>query len=161
MSNYNDEKPKKRKASDRTIAFDKFELPEDQRPPKKERTLYEEMEQEDKSVSSGRVKKSDKISGRKQKSGFSKFAEAVLPQSDDPNKEKFRKIFLLVMIAVLAGTLIYLGWQLFSIDEGGQLNSEIASIAGEPMASVSSSYSVPSYIDEPTFSIVTTCPFFK
>lgn len=156
MSNYNDEKPKKRKASDRTIAFDKFELPEDQRPPKKERTLYEEMEQEDKSVSSGRVKKSDKISGRKQKSGFSKFAEAVLPQSDDSGKEKFRKIFLLAMIALLAGTLIYLGWQLFSIDEGGQLNSEIASIAGEPMASVSSSYSVPSYIDEPTFSIVTT-----
>ncbi|MGN1110404.1 MAG: class B sortase [Oscillospiraceae bacterium] len=156
MSNYNDEKPKKRKASDRTIAFDKFELPEDQRPPKKERTLYEEMEQEDKSVSSGRVKKSDKISGRKQKSGFSKFAEAVLPQPDDSGKEKFRKIFLLAMIALLAGTLIYLGWQLFSIDEGGQLNSEIASIAGEPMSSVSSSYSVPSYIDEPTFSIVTT-----
>lgn len=156
MSRFDEDRPKRRKPSDRTIAFDKFELPQDQRPPRKERTLYEEMEQEREKTPVSKAKKSNKISGRKPKSGFSNFIEAVLPQSEDPGREKFRKIFLLVMIAVLAGTLIFLGWQLNSIDDGSKLNSELAIIAGEPMSSLSSSYSRPSYINEPTFSIVTT-----
>ncbi len=151
MSNY-DDRQKRRKASDRTIAFDKFELPEEQRPPRRERTLYEEMEEERNTLPSGRVKKSDKISGRKQKSGFAKFAEAILPQAEDPGNEKARKIFLMVMICVLIGTLIYLGWQLFSIEDGGELNSELASIAGESMDANNSSYSVPDYIEQPVFS---------
>ncbi len=147
MSRYDEEKPNRRKASDRTIAFEKFGLPQDERPPRRERTLYEEMEREKPNAPSGRTKKSNKISGRKPKSGFSGFIEAVLPQRDDPGKEKFRKVFLLLMIAVLIGTLAFLGWQLVGIDEGGKLNSEIAVIAGEPMASLGSSYSVPVYVD--------------
>ncbi len=97
MSLYDEEKNKKRKASDRTIAFDKFELPQDERPPRKERTLYEEMQIDDYDIPTGKAKKSNKISGRKPKSGFSKFVEGILPQSYDSGKEKVRKVFLIVM----------------------------------------------------------------
>ncbi len=150
MSLYDDEKQKRRKPSDRTIAFDKFELPQDERPRRKERTLYDEMEQDDTKTSGGRIRKSDKISGRKPKSGFSGFLEAVLPQPNDPGKEKFRKVFLIVMIAVLIGTLAFLGWQLFSIDEGGKTNSKIANIAGELIEPPTSDYSIPAYVDDLT-----------
>jgi len=156
MSLYDDEKQKRRKPSDRTIAFDKFELPQDERPRRKERTLYDEMEQDETRSSGGRIRKSDKISGRKPKSGFSGFLEAVLPQPNDPGKEKFRKVFLIVMVAVLIGTLAFLGWQLFSIDEGGRLNSEIAVIAGEVIEPPTSNYSVPAYIDNLTLDSAVT-----
>ncbi len=156
MSRFDEEKQKKRKPSDRTIAFDKFELPQDERPPhKREHTLYEEMERESEKVPAPKAKKSNKISGRKSKSAFSGFMEAVLPQPEDPGKEKFRKIFLLAMIAVLIGTLVFLGWQLISIDKGSKVNNVIAGLAGESIET-NGSYSRPSYIDEPTFSIVTT-----
>ncbi len=159
MSRYDEEKPKRRKPSDRTIAFDKFELPQDERPPhKRERTLYDEMERESEKASVPKARKSNKISGRKPKSAFSGFIEAVLPQPEDPGREKFRKVFLLVMIAVLIGTLAFLGWQLSSIDEGGKLNNQIASLAGESMTDANSSYSRPTYVNEPTFSIPTSQP---
>lgn len=150
MSRLDEERQNKRKASDRTIAFEKLGLPQDERPPRKERTLYEEIERERErpsAPSGGRTKKSSKISGRKQKSSFSGFVEAVLPQPDDPGKEKFRKVFLLLMIAILIGTLAFLGWQLIDIDKGGKLNSELANLAGESMAAVDTDYSVPSYVD--------------
>lgn len=158
MSLYDEEKPKRRKASDRTIAFDKFELPQDQRPPRKERTLYEEMELEDEVVvpAVGKSKKSEKINGRKPKSGFARFAEGVLPQPYDDGKEKFRKIFLMVMIAVLIGTLIFLGWQLVTIDNAATNNSEIASIAGE--SSFSTSYSHPDHVQDNFFEFPTSTP---
>lgn len=157
MSLYDDDKPKKRKASDRTIAFDKFELPQDERPQRKERTLYEEMQIdgfEDAPV--GRTKKSDKISGRKPKSGFAKFMEGVLPQPEDPGKEKFRKVLLIVMVAILVGTLIFLGWQITTINDATGVNSQIASLAGE--SSSSGSYSQPDYVQDNYYQFPTSAP---
>lgn len=156
MSLYDEEKPKKRKASDRTIAFDKFELPQEERPPRKDRTLYEEMQIDDYDVPTGKTKKSNKINGRKPKSGFSKFIDGVLPQSYDSGKEKFRKVFLIVMVAVLIGTLVFLGWQLITIDDAHGVNSEIASLAGE--SSTSTSYSYPDYAQDNFYQFPTSTP---
>ncbi|MBD5130833.1 MAG: class B sortase [Ruminococcaceae bacterium] len=79
---------------------------------------------------------------------------SVLPQSGDSGAEKARKTLLLLAIAILIGTLAFLAWQLIGINKGGQTNSNIADIAGEPMPEIS--YQQPSHIANPTDVIATT-----
>ena len=110
------EKPKKKKksASSRDIALDKLDF---YTPPKT------------------KGKKEDKIKGRP-KNAFVRFAEAAFPQKSDGAMEKTRKTILIFAIAIFAGTLIFLINQLVGIQEGGNLNHEIANIAGSPPATI-------------------------
>lgn len=110
------EKPKKKKksTSSRDIALDKLDF---YTPPKP------------------KGKKEDKIKGRP-KNIFVRFAEAAFPQRDDSAMEKARKIILIFAIAIFAGTLIFLLSQLKGIQEGQNINSEIAEIAGSPIATM-------------------------
>lgn len=138
--------PRKKKPSDRTIALDKLELSRD-----------------DLKITR-RPKKSNKITGRP-KNVFARFAVAAFPQTYDAPGEKFRKIFLIVAVAVLIGAVAFLGWQIFSISKETDVNTKIAEIAGSPMSVSSGSYSRPSYIENPAISIATTAgteepPFF-
>lgn len=101
----------------------------------------------------------DKIKGRKsaKKTGFAKFAANVLPQADDSNGEKARKAFLLFAVAALIGSLVFLGWQLFSLKAGEKTNNNIISIAGETVdSSLQGSYSVPAQIENPIMTEVTS-----
>lgn len=131
----NDEK--KNKPSSRTIALDKLEIRD------------EELRV------TRRPKRSGKINGRP-KNVFVRFAVAAFPQAEDATGEKLRKIFLILAVAVLIGALIYLGWQISSIDKGTSINTHLAEIAGSPMDPVTSSYSRPHYIENPSPIIPTT-----
>ena len=128
----NESKHKKKLKSSKTIAMDKLEI-------------------RDEPVTVNRhPKKSDKIAGRTQKSGFAKFAAATFPQAEDAPGEKFRKIFLIAAVIVLVAALIILGVQILGIQKGTELNDEIGKIAGQPMTDlISSSYSRPDYIENP------------
>ena len=110
------EKPKKKKrsTSSRDIALDKLDF---YAPPKP------------------KGKKEDKIKGRP-RNIFVRFAEAAFPQKDDSVMEKTRKIILIFAVAIFAGTLIFLINQLVGIQEGGNLNHEIANLAGSPPATM-------------------------
>lgn len=110
------EKPKKKKksASSRDIALDKLDF---YTPPKP------------------KGKKEDKIKGRP-KNIFVRFAEAAFPQKNDSAMEKTRKIILIFAVAIFAGTLIFLINQLVGMQEGQNLNHEIANIAGSPPATI-------------------------
>ncbi len=144
-NNFND--PRKKKPSSRTIALDKLEIRD------------EELR------TNRRPKKSNKIAGRP-KNVFVRFATAAFPQAEDAPGEKFRKAFLLLAVAVLIGALIFLGWQIFNIGKGSELNLHLAEIAGSPMSVGSSSYSRPNYIENPSPNLATTSegteepPFF-
>lgn len=101
----------------------------------------------------------DKIKGRKsaKKTGFAKFISNVLPQAEDSNGEKARKAFLLFAVAALIGSLVFLGWQLFSLKEGSRVNNNIISIAGESVdSSLQGSYTVPAQIENPIMTEVTS-----
>lgn len=101
----------------------------------------------------------DKIKGRKtaKKKGFAGVVAAVLPQSGDSAGEKARKAFLLFAVAALIGSLIFLGWQLFKLKEGEKTNNSIINIAGETIdSSLQQSYSVPTQIDNPIMTEVTS-----
>lgn len=134
---YLDDEPRKKKKpeSRRDIALDKFEMSSESAPRK--------------------VKKSDKISGRRNQNPFVKFAVAAFPQADDPPSEKFRKAFLLMAVAVLIGALLFLGWQIFSIAKGDKLNNELANIAGNPINN-NGSYRQPDHIANPDANIATS-----
>lgn len=80
-------------------------------------------------------RKEDKIKGRP-KNPFVRFAQSVFPQKDDSAGEKIRKIVLIVAVIIFIGTLVFLGWQLFQIDNSDKINSDIADIAGSPNESV-------------------------
>lgn len=129
--------PRKKKPSSRTIALDKLEIRD------------EELR------TTRRPKKSNKIAGRP-KNVFVRFAAAAFPQSDDAPGEKFRKAFLLVAVFVLIAALIFLGWQIFSISKDSEINTKIAIIAGAQINTGSTSYSRPNYIENPSPSIATT-----
>lgn len=108
--------------------------------------------------SNNQKKPADKIKGRKsvKKKGFAKFIDAVLPQSGDTPGEKARKAFLLFAIAALIGSLIFLGWQLFSLKEGSKTNNDIISIAGETVeSSLQQEYTIPPQIENPIMTEVT------
>lgn len=101
----------------------------------------------------------DKIKGRKspKKKGFAGVVAAVLPQADDSTGEKARKAFLLFAVAALIGSLVFLGWQIFNLKEGGKTNNNIISIAGETVdSSLQQSYTVPQQIDNPIMTEVTS-----
>lgn len=80
-------------------------------------------------------RKEDKIKGRP-KNPVVRFAQSVFPQKDDSAGEKIRKIVLIVAVIIFIGTLVFLGWQLFQIDNSDKINSDIADIAGSPNESV-------------------------
>ncbi len=96
-------------------------------------------------------KKKDKIAGRKKKSGINRFLDSALPQSEDSGGEKARKVFLLFAVCALIGALLFLGWQIIGISQGGSLNNKLADIAGSPMEDLV--HSTPDYIANPTASI--------
>ncbi len=101
----------------------------------------------------------DKIKGRKspKKKGFAGVVAAVLPQADDSTGEKARKAFLLFAVAALIGSLIFLGYQLFSLNNGAKTNNNIINIAGETVdSSLQQSYTVPQQIDNPIMTEVTS-----
>lgn len=81
---------------------------------------------------------------------------AVFPQPRDSAAEKARKVILMVAVAALIGTIAFLVWQIMSMNKGGELNSNIADIAGSPMPSISGTYSQPQYIANPSPSIATS-----
>lgn len=137
-NNYSNDKEQRKKPSSRTIAMDKMEI------------RGEELRV------TRRPKKSGKIAGRKQQNVFVRFAEAAFPQAEDPTGEKLRKIFLLAAVAVLAGALIFLGYQIFSIGKGSEMNTSLAEIAGSPLDITVTSYSRPQYIENPSPVIATT-----
>ena len=75
----------------------------------------------------------------------------------DSNGEKARKAFLLFAVAALIGSLVFLGWQLFSLKEGARVNNNIISIAGETVdSSLQGSYTVPAQIENPIMTEVTS-----
>ncbi len=96
-------------------------------------------------------KKTDKINGRP-KNRFVRFATAVFPQADDSGSEKFRKAFLLMAVAVLIGALLFLGWQIFSMAKGGELNNQLAEIAGSPIDQ-NQNYVQPDRLANPDYNI--------
>ena len=101
----------------------------------------------------------DKIKGRKtpKRKGFAGVVAAVLPQADDSTGEKARKAFLLFAVAALIGSLIFLGYQLFSLNNGAKTNNNIINIAGETVdSSLQQSYTVPQQIDNPIMTEVTS-----
>lgn len=107
MANYS-EKPKKRSSSaSRDIAVDKLDF-------------YNEPHTR---------KKQDKIKGRP-KSGWQRFCAAAFPQADDEPTEKIRKVVLIVAIIVFAVTIVILAWQLLSMGNDKNTNSEIANLGG-------------------------------
>lgn len=136
--NDDNDKEQKNKPSSRTIALDKLEMRD------------EELR------TTRRPKKSSKIAGRKQQNVFVRFATAAFPQAEDPMGEKIRKSFLLVAVAVLAGALIFLGYQIFDMGKGEDLNTSLAEIVGAPFDIGVTSYSVPQYIENPSPIIATT-----
>lgn len=93
---------------------------------------------------------------RKPKSPAARFAAAVFPQARDSGAEKARKTLLLTAIAILIGTVAFLIWQIVGMKEATKTNDELASIAGSPMPEMSSSYSQPQYIVNPSPDIATT-----
>lgn len=101
----------KRSSSSKDIALDKLGFGSTSRP--------------------GKSKKEDKIKGRP-KNPFVRFAQSVFPQKDDTSGEKVRKIVLIVAVIIFIGTLVFLGWQILGMNDGGKINDEIADIAGSP-----------------------------
>lgn len=129
--NENENKQRKKLTSSKTIAMDKLEI------------------RDERVTVNRRPKRSDKITGRP-KNGFARFAAAAFPQAEDAPGEKFRKIFLIAAVVVLAAALIILGLQIRSIQKGTELNDVLGEIAGSPMTNlISSSYKRPDYIENP------------
>lgn len=102
----------RKKASSKDIALDKFDFYET--PKTKKKTSH-----------------GDKIKGRP-KNPFIRFLQAVFPQKDDTNTEMIRKIVLIGAVIIFIGTLVFLGWQIASMNNGEKTNSEIADLAGSP-----------------------------
>lgn len=92
------------------------------------------------------------------KSPLKRFAEALFPQATDSKGEIARKIVLLIAIAVLIGTLVFLIWQVTGMERGGKETLSIAASANVPIESsmASFSYSQPAYVENPTYEIPTT-----
>lgn len=134
MPYFDDEPKSKKKETTKDIALDKMEIALDEGAGKK---------------------KKDKIKGRP-KNVFVRFAVAAFPQSDDSVGEKLRKAFLLMAVAVLIGTLLFLVWQILAVSSAREINSSINDIAGLPVSSSSSSYSQPSHIANPSVDVATT-----
>ena len=110
MAKYS-EKPKKNKpTASKDIALDKLDFYDAPKPKRK-------------------TKKEDKIKGRP-KNIFVRFAVATFPQSEDTVSEKLRKVVLIGAVIVFIGTLVFLAWQLLSMNNSEKVNDEIASIAG-------------------------------
>lgn len=95
-----------------------------------------------------------KVQSKRPKKGG--LAAAIFPMPRDSGAEKARKVILMIALAALIGTVAFLVWQIVSINKGGETNVSLASIAGVPMSSTSSTYSQPAYIAHPTPSIATT-----
>jgi len=111
MANYT-EKPKKHKNSaSRDIAVDKLDFYTENHSPRK---------------------KPDKIKGRP-KNGWARFCAAAFPMPEDPITEKLRKIVLIAAVIVFAATIAVLAWQLISMGQGQQTNSNIASMGEVPI----------------------------
>ena len=94
----------------------------------------------------------------KQKNPFKRFIAALIPQKGDAKGEIARKIILLVAIAVLIGTLVFLIWQMTGIDKGGKQAMTIAASANAPLESSLQSfvYSQPGYVENPPAELRTT-----
>lgn len=108
-------------------------------------------------TSAPRSKTNKKIKG-KRKNPVARFAIAAFPQADDSAGEKARKALLLLAVAILIGTVIFLVWQVSNIKDEGDLNKSIANIANAPMPSMSTSYSMPAHIENPPLSFATSEP---
>lgn len=102
-------------------------------------------------------RKNNKIKGRP-KNPFVRFAIAAFPQAADTTGEKVRKAMLLMAVAILIGTVVFLGWQIMGINKGGDVNNSLASLAGSPNSSTSSVYKPPEHIANPEISLPMTAP---
>lgn len=122
----------KKKDESKNIALDKFGI-------------------DDTSSQKGKV---DKINGRaNQKNVWGRIAAAVIPQSEDEPREKFRKIFLMAAVVCLIAALAYLGWQIIQLAQGRETNKQIAELGGVVIDN--SGYSEPEYIANPNIGVVT------
>ena len=110
MANYSEKPKKKKSSSSKDIALDKFDF-------------YDAPKSKQKSG------KEDKIKGRP-KNPLVRFAHSVFPQKDDTTTEKVRKLVLIGAVIIFIGTLVFLGWQICSMNNGEKTNSEIAELAG-------------------------------
>ncbi len=110
MANYSEKPKKKKSSSSKDIALDKFDF-------------YDAPKSKHKSG------KEDKIKGRP-KNPLVRFAHSVFPQKDDTTTEKVRKLVLIGAVIIFIGTLVFLGWQICSMNNGEKTNSEIAELAG-------------------------------
>lgn len=91
----------------------------------------------------------------KEKNPFKRFIKAVFPYSGDSKSERARKIVLLMAIAVLIGTVVYLLSQLKGISETGKKSDQLASLASAPTNS-SVNYEDPNRLTNPGANIATS-----
>ena len=108
----------------------------------------------DTDISSASSKKRKKTP--KSKNPFKRMAVALFPQPNDAKGEIARKIILLVAIAVLIGTLVFLIWQMTGMKRGGDKTISLAASANVPMESSVISYSQPGYVENPPSELRTT-----
>lgn len=102
-------------------------------------------------VTSSSKKKESKIP--KTKNPFKRAAIALLPQATDTKNEQFRKIILLMAIAILIGTVAFLLWQLKGISNSGKKSDELAASAGVPNISIN--YQEPDRLTNPNLTLTT------
>lgn len=102
-------------------------------------------------VTSSNKKKESKIP--KTKNPFKRAAIALLPQATDTKNEQFRKIILLMAIAILIGTVAFLLWQLKGISNSGKKSDELAASAGVPNISIN--YQEPDRLTNPNLTLTT------
>lgn len=129
-SSKNVKKKSSGKLSGKDIALDKFEV----------------------DISSSKKKKSKTPMP---KNPFKRLVISLIPQKTDAKNEKIKKIILLVAIAVLIGTLVFLITQIVGLNKGGKGVEDLASQAGTPF-DTSIDYRTPDYIENPDPTIPTT-----
>lgn len=127
MANSDNNKNRKKNED---VAFDKFE------------------------VDLGTPSKKKKTPVKKKKNPFKRFLEYMFPQKGDTKGEIARKILLLVAICVLIGTVLFLLWQVNSMDESAKGSDNLASVMGVPNSSIA--YSEPDRITNPPATIRTS-----
>ena len=103
-----------------------------------------------------RAKAEDKIVGRNRGNVLVRAAQSIFPQKTDSKGEIARKLFLIAAVIVLVGSLSFLCWQLFSIDNSNKRDQTVAEIAGSPIVDVDVdlNYSMPHQIENPIMSEV-------
>lgn len=114
MANYTEKPKKNRKSASKDIALGKLDFYD---APRKT------------------AKRPDKIKGRP-KSPMKRFVTAVFPQKDDPAGEKARKVILIAAVAIFAGTIVFLIYQLLGMNNGATTNDKLAEIAGSPTGTI-------------------------